>query len=128
MCLAQSAATVLALDTFTGDDRTGRQDTLPPFLSHLEAAGVRGKVCPLVGDVNVLGPHLRGPLGLVFVDGEHSETQVEHDTALAVRLTGPGSVIVWHDWYMASVQSAVVRTLDGRPGRRVGHRMYVWER
>lgn len=50
----------------------------------------------------------RGSLGLepsdlelcdaVFIDGDHSERAVRHDSSLARILTRPGGIIVWHDF------------------------------
>lgn len=126
--LAQTATKVFALDTFRGDKDTGLQDTLEEFLANLRREGVRDRVIPLVGDVADIGPVLRGPFGMTFVDGNHDDIAVQADTELAVRLTGPGSVLAWHDWRMPSVRSGIKRGLDGSPGRIVGDNLYVWER
>jgi len=34
----------------------------------------------------------------VFIDGGHAADIVENDTALAVRLTRPGGLVIWHDF------------------------------
>lgn len=35
----------------------------------------------------------------VFIDGDHSRAGVENDTMLALQVTRPGGIIVWHDYH-----------------------------
>lgn len=35
----------------------------------------------------------------VFIDGDHGERAVRHDTALALELLRPGGIIIWHDYH-----------------------------
>jgi predicted O-methyltransferase YrrM len=46
----------------------------------------------------------------VFIDGDHSEEAVLHDSQLAAAIVRPGGVIIWHDAFNGAVQ--VKRTLD----------------
>lgn len=130
ICMAQSAKRVVALDTFQGDDATGRTETLNPFLQHLQAFDLRDRVQILVGCVSVLGPHLAaGRFDMVFIDGSHDEFDVQRDTDLAVRVVNAGGVVVWHDWNMGSVTNGVKRALGRPEGREIdGTTLYVWER
>jgi len=40
-----------------------------------------------------------GPVDAVFIDGDHSELAVAHDSYLARALVKPGGVIIWHDYH-----------------------------
>ena len=42
--------------------------------------------------------HLYGTVGLVFIDGGHSEEVCRHDTAEALRLVRPGGIVAWDDY------------------------------
>ena len=44
---------------------------------------------------NIIRSH--GPYDWVFVDGDHADDAVEHDTALALEVTRPGGLILFHD-------------------------------
>jgi predicted O-methyltransferase YrrM len=50
------------------------------------------------------------PCDAVFIDGDHSEAAVLHESRLARRLLRPGGIIVWHDYQNPSVE--VTQTLD----------------
>jgi predicted O-methyltransferase YrrM len=39
---------------------------------------------------------------LVYVDGDHGDRAVRHDSLLACKVTRPGGLIVWHDYNNAS--------------------------
>lgn len=42
--------------------------------------------------------HLHGRVGLVFIDGGHSEDVCRHDTSLALKLVRPGGIVSWDDY------------------------------
>jgi len=42
-------------------------------------------------------PH-QGKAGLVFVDGSHAYEYAKKDSETALRLVGPGGIILWHDY------------------------------
>jgi len=48
-------------------------------------------------DSRTLTPADLEPCDAVFIDGDHSEGAVMHDSKLAHALTRPGGIIVWHD-------------------------------
>lgn len=41
---------------------------------------------------------LKGTVDLVFVDGAHTRSYVESDTAKALAMLAPGGVVLWHDY------------------------------
>ena len=51
------------------------------------------------------------PCDAIFIDGDHSERVVRHDSYLARVLTRPGGIIVWHDFGNPAVE--VTQTLSG---------------
>lgn len=60
------------------DPVVGRMDTLPTFRRTLHAAGLEDHVVALVGRSPLVAAVWGSPLGLVFIDGGHTE---EHATA-----------------------------------------------
>ena len=46
-----------------------------------------------------LTPQDLRPCDAVFIDGDHSEKGVRNDTMLALELTRPGGIIMWHDYH-----------------------------
>jgi predicted O-methyltransferase YrrM len=44
------------------------------------------------------------PCDAVFIDGDHSEAAVLHESRLARRLLRPGGIIVWHDYQNPAVE------------------------
>jgi predicted O-methyltransferase YrrM len=55
-------------------DEFGRVDTLPAFRKTIEDAGLMDVVIGLVGLSDVIARDWATPLGMVFIDGGHSET------------------------------------------------------
>jgi hypothetical protein len=45
---------------------------------------------------------------MVFVDGDHSAAVVRHDSELALKITRPGGIIVWHDYGNQAVEVTAV--------------------
>jgi predicted O-methyltransferase YrrM len=50
------------------------------------------------------------PCDAMFIDGDHSEAAVAHDSLLAKELVRPGGVIIWHDYENPAV--GVTKALD----------------
>jgi len=46
-----------------------------------------------------LTPNDLSPCDAVFIDGDHSTAGVMQDTRLALELTRPGGIIIWHDYH-----------------------------
>lgn len=87
----------------------------------------RSEVPPIAGLLALVDPRFevlmreRGSLGLaegelprcdaVFIDGDHSEDAVRHDSHLARACVRPGGIIVWHDHSSVHLDS-VTRALE----------------
>lgn len=79
------------------DPATGRMNSLPFFQRTIEAAGLEQSVVGLVGDSPTIAEHWRTPVGLVFIDGAHSEDDVVADyEGWAPKLHAEG-VLAFHD-------------------------------
>ncbi|NLU70136.1 class I SAM-dependent methyltransferase [Streptomyces sp. HNM0574] len=79
------------------DPATGLMDTLPTFRRTLHAAGLEEQVIALVGRSPRVAAAWSGPLGLVFVDGGHTDEHATGDyEGWAPHLT-PGGLLVIHD-------------------------------
>jgi predicted O-methyltransferase YrrM len=84
-------------DTSLVDPRTGRIDTLPHFRAALAAAGLEDHVIAIVGRSADVASLWRTPLGMVFVDGGHTDGAAQADYAgWAPRLAVGGALAV-HD-------------------------------
>lgn len=66
------------------------------------------------------------PCDAVFIDGDHSEAAVLHDSRLARALVRSGGVIVWHDCHNGSVE--VTSALDqlSKEGWLITHIEGTW--
>lgn len=127
VALARLARLVVSVDWHRGDAGSGGEWTLPEFCSALTAANAWGKVVPVVGRSEDIAPHLCGPFGLVWVDGAHDAESVARDTALALRVVGPGGVVAWHDWDYESVRAGVARHLDTKNCQPRAGSIATWE-
>jgi MMP 1-O-methyltransferase len=79
------------------DPATGRIDSLPFFRRTIAAAGLEHVVIGIVGDSATIAAYWQTPLGLVFVDGAHSEELAMADyEGWAPKLAGDGLLAV-HD-------------------------------
>jgi predicted O-methyltransferase YrrM len=79
------------------DARTGRIDTLPWFRRAIEDAGLEETVVAVVGRSATVAAHWRLPLGLVFIDGGHSEAAAQADYESWSPLVAPGGILAIHD-------------------------------
>jgi MMP 1-O-methyltransferase len=61
------------------DPTTGRVDTLLLFRRTIDAAGLEDTVIPIVGRSEIVARRWTTPVGLVFIDGGHSEDAVRSD-------------------------------------------------
>ena len=79
------------------DPRTGRLDTLPFFRRTIVDAGLEDTVVGMVGRSAAVAAAWRTPLGLVFIDGGHSEEAAHADyEGWAPHLAG-GGLLAIHD-------------------------------
>lgn len=104
--MAKVAKRVYSIDPHTGAARVGPENTLPVFLANLEAHGVRDKVVPLVGETETFVRIFKdAPLFcMAFIDGSHTERDVETDTASCVHFWCKGGIVAWHDWNESQVR------------------------
>ncbi|MEU3192489.1 class I SAM-dependent methyltransferase [Streptomyces sp. NPDC006992] len=79
------------------DPVVGRMDTLPAFRRTLHAAGLEEHVVALVGRSPRAAALWGTPLGLVFVDGGHTEEHATADYEGWTPHLAPGGLLVIHD-------------------------------
>lgn len=80
---------------FLGPD--GRIDTLPAFRRTIAGAGLEPVVIAVVGDSATVAAHWGCPLGLVFIDGGHSEAAAQADYAGWTPWLCAGGLLAIHD-------------------------------
>ncbi|WNI15326.1 class I SAM-dependent methyltransferase [Actinacidiphila sp. ITFR-21] len=79
------------------DAATGRTDTLPTFRRTLYGAGLEDHVIAVVGRSPQVAKLWRQPLGLVFVDGGHTDEHANADYEGWAPLIAVGGLLVIHD-------------------------------
>jgi predicted O-methyltransferase YrrM len=79
------------------DPATGRLDTLPRLRATLAAAGVEDDVVAIVGRSADVARLWRTPLGLLFIDGGHTEAAAQRDYAGWAPLVAIGGALAIHD-------------------------------
>jgi MMP 1-O-methyltransferase len=79
------------------DPRTGRLDTLPTLRATLAAAGLEDYVVVVVGRSADVASLWRTPLGMVFIDGGHTEQAAMTDYQGWAPWVAPGGVLAIHD-------------------------------
>jgi predicted O-methyltransferase YrrM len=79
------------------DPAVGRIDTLPVMRRTLHAAGIEDAVVAVVGRSEVVARLWSGPVGLVFIDGGHTEAAARADYEGWAPKLGTGGVLVIHD-------------------------------
>lgn len=79
------------------DPEVGLMDTLPRFRRTLHAAGLEEHVIALVGRSPQVAAVWGAPLGLVFVDGGHTDEHATADYEGWVPHLAPGGTLVVHD-------------------------------
>jgi predicted O-methyltransferase YrrM len=79
------------------DPRTGRLDTLPHVRATLEAAGVEDDVILVVGRSADVARVWRTPLGMLFIDGGHTDVAATADYESWAPWIAPGGLLAIHD-------------------------------
>jgi predicted O-methyltransferase YrrM len=79
------------------DPATGRMDTLPFFRATLASTGLEPHVIAVVGLSRDVARLWRTPLGMLFVDGGHSEEHVVADYEGWAPWVAPGGALAFHD-------------------------------
>jgi predicted O-methyltransferase YrrM len=79
------------------DPATGRMDSLPFFRATLAAAGLEEHVVAVIGASADVSKLWRAPLGMLFIDGGHSETSVLTDYQGWAPWVAAGGALAFHD-------------------------------
>jgi predicted O-methyltransferase YrrM len=79
------------------DPATGRMDTLPFFRATLAAAGLEDSVIAIVGTSAAVAPLWRVPLGMLFIDGGHSDAAASADYEDWAPRVAVGGALAIHD-------------------------------
>jgi predicted O-methyltransferase YrrM len=78
-------------------DATGRMDSLPFFRATLAAAGLEEHVVAVIGISADVARLWRAPLGMLFIDGGHSEYNVVTDYESWAPWLAKGGALAFHD-------------------------------
>jgi MMP 1-O-methyltransferase len=84
-------------DTTLVDPGTGRLDTLPHVRATLAAAGVEDDVIVVVGRSADVARLWRTPLGMLFIDGGHTDVAATTDYESWAPWIAPGGLLAIHD-------------------------------
>jgi len=84
-------------DTSLVDPEVGLMDTLPTFRRTLHAAGLEEYVIAVVGRSPQVAKVWRQPLGLVFIDGGHTDAHASGDYEGWAPLVAEGGLLLIHD-------------------------------
>lgn len=79
------------------DPVVGAVDTLPTFRRVLAASGLERHVIAVVGRSEDVGRYWRSPLGMVFIDGSHTDESASRDYATWAPQVTPGGFLAIHD-------------------------------
>jgi MMP 1-O-methyltransferase len=79
------------------DSATGRMDSLPFFRANLAAAGLEEHVIAVIGTSAQVSRLWRTPLGMLFIDGGHSEIHVVIDYEGWAPWVAHGGALAFHD-------------------------------
>jgi len=79
------------------DPEAGAMDTLPVFRRTLRAAGLEEQVIAVVGRSPRVAAVWGGELGLVFIDGGHTDEHASADYEGWAPRVAPGGLLVIHD-------------------------------
>ena len=79
------------------DPAAGRIDTLPRLRATLVAAGLEDDVIAVVGRSADLARLWRTPLGMLFIDGGHTEQAAQQDYDGWAHWVAPGGALAIHD-------------------------------
>ncbi|MFF3543329.1 class I SAM-dependent methyltransferase [Streptomyces platensis] len=84
-------------DATVVDPEVGRMDTLPTFRRTLHAAGLEEHVLALVGRSPQAAAVWQAPVGLVFIDGGHTDEHATADYEGWAPHLAPDGLLVIHD-------------------------------
>lgn len=81
------------------DIRFGKMDSLPTFRATIAAAGLEDEVIAVVGKSERVAGLWNTPLGMLFIDGGHSEEPVTRDYEGWAPHIMAGGALIFHDVY-----------------------------
>src|SRR5579862_2190588 len=84
-------------DTDLVDPRAGRLDTLPHFRTTLTASGLEDSVIAIVGRSADVARLWAAPLGMLFIDGGHTDAAAQADYQGWAPHLAPGGALAIHD-------------------------------
>ena len=79
------------------DPVAGRIDTLPRLRETLFLAGLEDDVIAIVGRSSEVAKIWQTPLGMLFIDGGHTDTAAQHDYEGWAHWVAPGGALAIHD-------------------------------
>jgi len=79
------------------DPEAGRIDTLPVLRATLAKAGLEDDVIAIVGRSPEVARLWRTPLGMLFIDGGHTDAAAQQDYDGWARWVAPGGALAIHD-------------------------------
>jgi predicted O-methyltransferase YrrM len=79
------------------DPAAGRIDTLPRLRATLASAGLEDDVVVVVGRSAAVARVWRTPLGMLFIDGGHTDAAAQTDYESWARWVAPGGALAIHD-------------------------------
>jgi MMP 1-O-methyltransferase len=79
------------------DPRTGRLDTLPHFRATMAQAGLEEQVIAVVGRSADVARLWGAPLGMLFIDGGHTDAAAQSDYESWAPWVAPGGALAIHD-------------------------------
>jgi len=79
------------------DPRAGRIDTLPLLRATLFSAGLEDDVIAIVGRSSEVATLWRTPLGMLFIDGGHTDAAAQQDYDGWARWVAAGGALAIHD-------------------------------
>ena len=88
---------VYAIDPHTNSKEDPGARTLTEFRDNLVRAGVADAVEPLVMTSSEAAAAVKGPVELLFIDGDHSYDGAKRDAALWLPRLVDGGVVMFHD-------------------------------
>jgi hypothetical protein len=95
ICLAQSARSVVSVDTFDGRGTPTPRDTYAEMRSNVDRYGLQDKVTAIRGTASFLPDH---PFDLIFIDGSHDYASVSDDIASSLARLSPDGLLAFHDF------------------------------
>jgi predicted O-methyltransferase YrrM len=81
------------------DSAAGKMDSFREFRATVARAGLEDTVVPIVAGTKLAGRHWRTPLGMVFIDGGHSDAAAMADYQTWAAHIVPGGVLAIHDLF-----------------------------